>query len=208
MDNVQYIVLENSTLDMWAFIVSVLSVLITTILTIYTIRQNTKLNRTQQDLQLYIQNRQETDNAMALKLANRQYAEKVYEVAFEIFSFSELIGGIIPILKTKSYNKCCDIIEGAIKVYPDIEKHAKYLIVGEHYLTNDLNATISDLRSAFDDLMEATMIFRLPKDIYTEEEISKEYPNSLDNIAYNVDRINKAKNVIVAKKDSQFSLHS
>ena len=45
MYNIPYIVLENSTLDIWTFVVSALSVFITTILTIYTIRQNTKLKK-------------------------------------------------------------------------------------------------------------------------------------------------------------------
>ena len=101
MENVQYIVLENSSLDIWALVVSILSVFITAILTIYTIYQNTKLNTKQQQLQIYIQKRQENDNAMALKLDNREYAEKVYEVAFEIFSFTELIEGIIPTLRIR-----------------------------------------------------------------------------------------------------------
>ena len=83
METTHFIVLESSALDIWAFVVSALSVLITTILTIYTIRQNTKLNRKQQELQLYIQERQEIDNATALKLSNRQYAEKVYEIGWK-----------------------------------------------------------------------------------------------------------------------------
>ena len=206
MENMQYIVLESSALDIWAFIVSVISVVITSILTIYTIRQNTKLNKKQQDLQLYIQRRQEIDNSTALKLSNRQYAEKVYETSFEIFSFSEAIKTLYPLIKAKTYNQCRGIFQGVFKLYPNIEKDSKYLIIGEHYLTNGLDSTVMELRRAFDDLVQKTMIFRLPEDIFEEEEISKEYLNALDNIYFNIERIDKAKKVLISMKETQFKL--
>lgn len=204
MDSIQYIVLESSELDIWAFVVSVISVVITSILTIYTIRQNTRLNTKQQDLQLYIQKRQEIDNAATLKLSNRQYAEKVYEIAFEIFAFTELIGNHKSFIKSKSYEQCCTIFEAIFKLYPYIEKDSKYLIIGEHYLTNGLDSTVMELKRAFDDLMQDMVLFRLPKEILTNEEITKEYKKSLDNIYFHIERIDKTKQTLVSKKGTQF----
>ena len=206
METTHFIVLESSALDIWAFVVSALSVLITTILTIYTIRQNTKLNRKQQELQLYIQERQEIDNATALKLSNRQYAEKVYEIAFEIFAFTELIGKHRTFIKSKSYEQCCAILDAIFTLYPNIEKDSRYLIIGEHYLTNGLDSTVMELKRAFDDLMQEMMLFRLPKEILTNDEITKEYKKSLDNVYFHIDRIDKTKQTLIFMKETQFKL--
>ena len=73
-------------------------------------------------------------------------------------------------------------------------------------MTNGLDSTVMELRRAFDDLVQKTMIFRLPEDIFEEEEISKEYLNALDNIYFNIERIDKAKKVLISMKETQFKL--
>lgn len=45
MEEIQYIILESSTLDIIAVIVSIISVIATIVLTVYTICQNTILNK-------------------------------------------------------------------------------------------------------------------------------------------------------------------
>ena len=84
--------------------------------------------------------------------------------------------------------------------------HSRYLIIGEHYLTNGLDSTIMELKRAFDDLMQDMMIFRLPKEILTSEEITKEYQKSLDNIYLDIDRIDKTKQTLILMKETQFKL--
>lgn len=206
MEEIQYIILENSTLDIIAVIVSIISVIATIVLTVYTICQNTILNKKQHDLQLHIQKRQEIDNATALKLSNRQYAEKVYEICFEIFAFSELLSKFSSFIKIKTYDQCRGIFDGVFKLYPNIEKDSRYLIIGQHYLTNSLDSTVREVRDAFDALMQEITIFRVNKEILTKDEMTSEYQKSLDNIYLDVKRIEKTKKTMLFMIETQFKL--
>ena len=141
-----------------------------------------------------------------MKLSNRQYAEKVYEFAFEIFAFTELISKCKPCIKSKSYEQCCVIFESIFKLYPNVEKTSRYLIIGEHYLTNGLDPTVIELKRAFDDLMQDILLFRLPKEILTYEEITKEYKTSLNNVYFHIERIDKTKQTLIFMKETQFKL--
>ena len=206
MENSQIVILENSSIDLWTLIVGIVSVLVTSFLTVYTIIQNNKLHKKQQDLQLFIQRCQENDNANALKLANRQYAEKVYETAFDIFSLTELLNLQRPFMINKTFEQCCVIFRELFNMYPNIEKEAKYLIIGEEYLTNGLNSTIMELRRAFDDLMQKSIIFRVSEEILTEEEKTIKYKKDIETIFQHVDRIEKTKETLLLMKETQFKV--
>ena len=54
--------------------------------------------------------------------------------------------------------------------------------------------------------MQDMMLFRLPKEILTNEEITKEYQKSLDNVYFHIDRIDKTKQTLIFMKETQFKL--
>ena len=141
-----------------------------------------------------------------MKLSNRQYAEKVYEICFEIFAFSELLSKFSSFIKTKTYDQCRGIFDEVFKLYPNIEKDSRYLIIGQHYLTNSLDSTVREVRDAFDALMQEITIFRVNKEILTKDEMTSEYQKSLDNIYLDVKRIEKTKKTMLFMIETQFKL--
>ena len=84
-------------------VLSSLSLLVSSILTIYVIYQNNKLNKKQQDLEVEIAEKTFEINERSIKQNQIQKREDVFNLIFDIYEYCEMITIILD--KKKNYKQ-------------------------------------------------------------------------------------------------------
>lgn len=202
--------MNEHTLQIIELVVSAVSVIATITLTIYTICQNTRLNKKQQELQIHIQKRQELDNHNALKLNNRQYAERVYLICFDIFAFNEILQLYVDgFSENISYDTSCQIVKFIYDRFPNISKDYKFLIIGENYLTNTLSDTVMEIRKAFSEIENDLLLFKeskIMRSLLDEKQIEELSKMNAEHICANIKILEKSKKTLLDMIETQFKI--
>ena len=118
--------------DILGVVISILSLIVTSILTIYIICQNTKLNNKQNELQERIAQKDAEIANRNLKQLQVEKREQVFNLVFEIYDYCELIGIIFD--KNKTYKQYSNFFEDVHNLKQNIfESYNVKLLVGENY---------------------------------------------------------------------------
>ena len=144
--------------DIVGVVISILSFIATSILTIYIICQNTKLNNKQNELKERIAQK---DTEMAnrnLKQLQIEKREQVFNLVFEIYDYCELIGIIFD--KNKTYKQYSNFFEDVHNLKQNIfESYNVKLLVGENYVGKHVAPTIAKIRKLFFEMQEKISLF-------------------------------------------------
>jgi len=166
-------------IDLWSFIISCLSIIVTSILTIYLIVQNVKLNNKQIENQKELQLKQEELNKRQLKIEERPYIEKVYKAIFDIYSYTESIESMLRVINGQNdFKNVVENIKSFTKSFNYLLDDKDYnLVIGEYYVSDNVSPTIKKIRDIMSDIIDVLMFFYVGDDLtqnYKEEKIVKE----------------------------------
>lgn len=144
--------------DILGVVISILSLIVTSILTIYIICQNTKLNNKQNELQERIAQKDAEIANRNLKQLQVEKREQVFNLVFEIYDYCELIGIIFD--KNKTYKQYSNFFEDVHNLKQNIfESYNVKLLVGENYVGKHVAPTIAKIRQLFFAMQEKISLF-------------------------------------------------
>ena len=144
--------------DILGDVISILSLIVTSILTIYIICQNTKLNNKQNELQERIAQKDAEIANRNLKQLQVEKREQVFNLVFEIYDYCELIGIIFD--KNKTYKQYSNFFEDVHNLKQNIfESYNVKLLVGENYVGKHVAPTIAKIRQLFFAMQEKISLF-------------------------------------------------
>lgn len=141
-------------------VLSSLSLLVSSILTIYVIYQNNKLNKKQQDLEVEIAEKTFEINERSIKQNQIQKREDVFNLIFDIYEYCEMITIILD--KKKNYKQYSDFFQEVHNLKINLfEYYNVKLLIGENYVGKHVAPTIVKIRKLFLEMQEKINLFAI-----------------------------------------------
>ena len=156
--------------ELAAFIISIATLVISTILTILIIVQTRHIAIEQREMTKAMEAQQQKNEAVQIKLAQRTDKRTLYGVIVRVYRYSEWIDAIKVVIKSKSFVQIKDILVLTNKtIIPDSDKIREALIVGEWYVPTHMRSCIRKIFDGFSLMIDKAAWFSM-MDILTEEE--------------------------------------
>lgn len=156
--------------ELAAFIISIVSLVISSVLTIFIIFQTRRIANEQREMTKAMEAQQRNSEAIQIKLAQRTDKRALYGVIVQVYRYCEWIDTIKVMIKTKSFTQIKGIFELTNKeIIPSSDSIREALIVGEWYVPKHMRSCIKKLFDNFSLMIDKAAWFSM-MEVLTEDE--------------------------------------
>lgn len=173
---------------------SILSLVINSGLTLFIIFQTFSLAKKQSKQELEINKQQEELQKRQIRLNTFEYKNKIYYALHKVFQMTGEIQTLYPVMKLddKDMRELYEIFSSFINVLKiDVSEFLWLFKQAEYILPNNIVPSVNEISKKFDKLTGEINKFKIFSTILTQDEISTEKQNMLNNICSSVEQINK-----------------